>query len=46
MTKKASLSETKQAQILILPKKGILQRKICKNVSCNKTAVHQPISRF
>ena len=46
MDKKASLSETKRAQIVILPKEKFSQRKICKKVSRSKTAVHPVIARF
>ena len=46
MDKKASLSETKRAQIVILDKEGFSQRKIYKEVFGNKTAVHQTIATF
>ena len=46
MDKKASLSETKKTQIVIWHKKGFSQRKICKQVFCSKTAVHQAIATF
>ena len=46
MDKKASLSETKRAQIVILDKEGFSQRKIYKEVFCNKTAVYQAMLHF
>ena len=40
MGKKANLFGTKKAQIVILHYEGFSQKKICKKVSCSKTAVH------
>ena len=40
MEKKASLCETKKAQIVILRKYGFSERQICKKVSCSKMIVH------
>ena len=39
MGKKASMSETKRAQIIISHKEGLSERKICKKLACNETAV-------
>ena len=46
MAKKAGLSKTKRAQIVILQTEEFCRRKISKKVSCSKTASHQAISRF
>ena len=46
MDKKASLTKNKKAQIAILHKKGFSQRKICKKVCYNETAVYQAIAKF
>ena len=45
MGKKASLSKTKRAQIVILRKEEFSQKKICKKIF-TKTAVYQKIARF
>ena len=44
--KKASLSEVKHAQIVILHKEGQSECLISENVECSKTAVHQAIVKF
>ena len=44
--KKASLYETKRAQIVILDKEGFSQRKIGKKMFFGKTADHQAIATF
>ena len=46
MGKKASLSQTKRAQIVILRKEGLFKRKICIKVTLSNTAVYQAIARF
>lgn len=46
MGKKASLSETQRAQIVILYKEGQSERKISENLGVSKTAVHQAIVKF
>ena len=46
MGKKASLSEVKRAQIVILHKEGLSERLISEKVECSKTAVHQAIVKF
>ena len=46
MGKKASLSEVKHAQIVILHKEGLSERLISEKVECSKTAVHQAIVKF
>lgn len=40
------MSEIQRAQILILHKEGLLERKICNKVSYSKMAVHQAIIKF
>ena len=44
--KKASLSEVKRAQIVILHKVRLSERLISEKVECSKTAVHQAIVKF
>ena len=46
MGKKASLSETTETQIVILHKKMLSKRKICKKVASSKTCVYQAIASF
>lgn len=46
MGKKASLSEVKRAQIVILHNEGVSERQISKKVGCSKTAVHQAVVKF
>ena len=46
MGKKASLSETQRAQIVILCKEGQSERKISEKLNVSKTAVHQTIVKF
>ena len=46
MGKKASLSEVKHAQIVILHKEGLSERLISEKVECSKPAVHQAIVKF
>jgi len=46
MGKKPSLSETKQAQIVILHQEGQSERQIAQKLHVSKTAVHQTLVRF